>query len=42
MGFLCQHPEGVEGLLDELHDFAKRLSLGAAGQRMLYLLTHGD
>jgi hypothetical protein len=42
MAFLCQHPEGVEELLDEFHDFAKRLSLGSAGQRMLYLLTHGD
>jgi hypothetical protein len=42
MTFLCQHPGGTEGVLDELHDFAKRLSLGPAGRRMLYLLTHGD
>lgn len=42
MSFLCQHPDGTEEVLDELHDFAKRLSLGPAGQRLLYLVTHGD
>jgi hypothetical protein len=42
MAFLCQHPDGANDLLDELHDFAKRLSLGPAGQRMLKQLTHPD
>jgi hypothetical protein len=42
MAFLCQAPDGVDELLDDLHDFAKRLSLGPAGQRMLAQLTnHG-
>src|ERR1700722_5552782 len=30
MAFLCQNPYGVGELLDDLHDFAKRLSLGPA------------
>jgi hypothetical protein len=42
LAFLCQNPDGVEEFLDELHDFAKRLSLGPAGERMLAQLTHGD
>jgi hypothetical protein len=39
MAFLCQNPDGVGELLDDLHDFAKRLSLGPAGQQMLAQLT---
>ncbi len=42
MAFLCRHPAGTGAVLDELHAFAKRLSLGPAGQRLLYLLTYGD
>jgi hypothetical protein len=39
MTFLCQAPIGAGELLDDLHDFAKRLSLGPAGQQMLAQLT---
>lgn len=42
LAFLCQNPDGTGELLDELHDFAKRLSLGPAGQRMLNQLTNPD
>jgi hypothetical protein len=42
MAFLLQHPDGADQVLDELHAFAKRLSLGPAGQRMLYQLTNPD
>lgn len=42
LAFLCQNPEGAPELLDELHDFAKRLSLGPAGERMLAQLTNPD
>jgi len=40
LAFLCENPNGTGELLDELHDFAKLLSLGPAGQRMLKQLTH--
>jgi hypothetical protein len=39
LAFLCQNPDGVGELLDDVHDFAKRLSLGPAGQRMLAQLS---
>jgi hypothetical protein len=42
LAFLCQHRDGVENVIEELHAFAKRLSLGPAGQRMLYQLEHPD
>jgi hypothetical protein len=42
MAFLLQHPLGTEAVLDELHAFAKRLSLGPTGQRLLYQLTNPD
>jgi hypothetical protein len=42
MAFLLQQPNGAADVLDELHAFAKRLSLGAAGQRMLNQLTNPD
>ena len=40
LAFLCKHCGAGGELLDELHDFAKRLSLGPAGQRMLAQLTN--
>jgi hypothetical protein len=39
MDFLCQNADGLGELLDDLHGFAKRLSLGPAGQQMLAQLT---
>ena len=40
MAFLLDNPDGVDEMLDELNEFAKRLSLGPTGRRLLKQLTY--
>jgi hypothetical protein len=40
--FLNENPYAREELLDELHAFAKRLSLSPTGQRLLGLVVNPD